>query len=66
MADVDVLGDTVDAEFEREAEDVVALLGAVEEDGLFIGIVFPVDVEMGVPGGVEPLMEEGVEVGMGD
>ena len=66
MADVDVLDDAVEAKFEGEAEGVIALLGAIEEDGLFIGVVFPGDVEMGVAGGVQPLMEEGVEVFLGD
>lgn len=52
MADVDVLDNTVEAEFKGKSKCMIALLVTIEEDGLFIGIVFPGDAEMGVARGV--------------
>ena len=58
VADVDVLGDAIEIEVEGEGEDMGALLGDVDEDGFFVGVIFPGDGEVGMTGGVEPLVEK--------
>jgi hypothetical protein len=66
VVDVGAVQDAVGGIFEGELEEDGASLGDVDKEGFFIGIEFPGDGEVGMAGGVEPLVEEGMEVAAAD